>query len=264
MGKAMLSEKLSSVVAGKQLCVGHGSVGADAFTKGDSACDAGVAILGAAPEPEVMQQIKSPVLVIGAELDGFVPFSHFAVARHRAAHLTHCRFALVRGTSHASFASGTLDTDLKPVASQDWSFERIAGIVHDFVQGGGEELSSAEADAKLLATPVVDALKLEGSLKLGHVACNSDWPTNPTCQYPKWPDHSLPLGPSPAPYRHCHQTASVVLHGSSNQQRWPTIFPAPTRVSPTMLSKMFQTCIHSTCHTSSTLVRSLMRPVCST
>lgn len=202
--KAILSDALSNVAAGKQVCVAHGAYGVDAVANNHGKCNAGIAMLGVAPEPEVMEKLTNPVLVIGAELDGFVPFSHFAVSRHRAAHLKHHRFALIRGTSHVSFTTGTptqavLDTDLKPIVPKDLSFRQIAGIVHDFVRGGGEQLSSAEAAADLLATPVVDALKLEGSLKLGQSACNSDWPTNPTCQYPKYPDHSLPFGPAPAP-----------------------------------------------------------------
>lgn len=197
--KAILSDKLSNVEGGK-LCVAHGSIGADA----SESCDAGIALLGAAPTPEVHQKIKGRMVVIGAELDGVVPLSHFAVARHFAADMPNRHFALVAGASHASFTSSVLtqevlETDLKPVLSEDDSFEQITEIILDFVKGGGPALSVAEAVAAKLATPVVDALKLEGSTKLGRVACNSDYPTNPTCNYPQFPAHSLPFGPAPAP-----------------------------------------------------------------
>jgi len=199
--KAILSEKLSKV-EGKQLCVAHGSIGHDAAATFDKSCEGGIALLGAAPAPEDHQQIKGRMVVIGAELDGVVPFSHFAVARHLAAGMPNRHFAVVAGASHATFTSTTqevLETDLKPVVSNDRSMEQITDIIRDFAKGGGEALSAAEAVAAELATPVVDALKLEGSTKLGHVACNSDYPTNPTCSYPQFPAHSLPFGPAPAP-----------------------------------------------------------------
>jgi len=63
----------------------------------------------------------------------------------------------------------------------------------------GAALTTAEFNAAQLAAPIVAALELEGSSKLGHPWCNSDFPTNPTCAYPKWPDHALPPGPAPAP-----------------------------------------------------------------
>lgn len=103
-----------------------------------------------------------------------------------------------------SFASGNPSkdvaaADLQAEISEDVAHSQVAEIVRDFVMGGGAALTAAERSAAELAQPVVDALVLEGSLALGHPACNSDWPTNPTCQYPKFPDHSLPLGPAPAP-----------------------------------------------------------------
>jgi len=202
--KGVLSEKIGDVAQGKQLCVSHGAVGADTVFQSNALCDAGVAMLAAAPSPELLKKFDGRVLVIGAEMDGVVPFSHFAAARHRAAEMKDHHFALIRGTSHASFASGpqpqaALKADLKPAVSEAEGFQLIAEIVRDFVNGGGAKLSSAEDDAAKLAGPVVDALQLEGSVKLGHPACNSDYATNPTCQYPKYPDHSLPFGPAPAP-----------------------------------------------------------------
>jgi hypothetical protein len=202
--KTIVSQELGDISADKQVCVAHGTDGIDAISKSNVACDAGVAVLGAAPMPEALQKINGRVLVIGAELDGSIPFSHFAAARHRSANVEDRHFAVIRGASHASFTSGMLmesdaQTDLKSVASQEETFKTTAAILRDFVKGDGEALSAAKAAAEQLATPVVKALQLEGSTQLGHAACNSDWPTNPTCQYPKYPDHSLPLGPAPAP-----------------------------------------------------------------
>lgn len=46
--------------------------------------------------------------------------------------------------------------------------------------------------------PMVAALQLEGSPFL-KTPCNSDFPTNPTCQYPSWPGKSLVPGTKPKP-----------------------------------------------------------------
>jgi len=200
--KRMLSEKLSGVAKDKQLCVAHGGLNLDALSQINAGCDAGFAMLGAAPEPELLEKLDGRTLVIGGDLDGSIPFSHFAVARHKASKDRH--FAVVRGASHASFAPGQQseedqETDLDPLVSEDESFKLVTDIVFDFVNGGGEALASAEHAAAQLADPVIDALKLEGSTELGHPACNSDYPTNPQCNYPRFPNHSLPFGPAPAP-----------------------------------------------------------------
>ena len=59
-------------------------------------------------------------------------------------------------------------------------------------------IAAAERRAAQLAAPVVKALQLEGSPHLGKDICNSDFPTNPSCNYPKYPDFALPPGPAPA------------------------------------------------------------------
>ena len=55
-------------------------------------------------------------------------------------------------------------------------------------------LAGAEDRAAKVEEAIVRALQLEGSTALGAEACNSDHPTNPQCQYPQWPAHSLPPG----------------------------------------------------------------------
>jgi hypothetical protein len=203
---ATVAQKLENITEQTHLCFGHSSDGAASMLKAgaDGKCDAGVVVLGAAPSLESLAGIRSRVLIVAGDLDGVMPFSHFAVARHRSSSKDGCRFAVLRDASHMSFASGPSSeavaaVDLQPAIHEDAAHDRLAEIVHDFVRGDGAALRAAERSAAELAGPVVDALKLEGSAQLGHPACNSDWPTNPTCKYPKWPDHSLPFGPSPAP-----------------------------------------------------------------
>ena len=54
------------------------------------------------------------------------------------------------------------------------------------------------ATAKFVA-PLVAAMELEGSPYL-RAPCQSDWPTNPLCEYPRWPDASLgPAASAPDP-----------------------------------------------------------------
>lgn len=71
--------------------------------------------------------------------------------------------------------------------------------VHEENHAPSSALAKAEALAAKMAQPLIDALKLEGSNQLGDPWCNSDFPTNPACAYPKYPDFALPFGPAPAP-----------------------------------------------------------------
>ena len=148
-----------------------------------------------------------PVLTIAAELDGVTRFSLFAVQRHQHAHRH--RFVVVGGASHHSFARTSwkgLDLDLQAEITDNAAQQHAATLIHEWVrtsQGnsttGTKLLEAAELRAAQLATPIVKALQLEGSAALGQDICNSDFPTNPSCNYPKYPDFSLPPGPKPAP-----------------------------------------------------------------
>ncbi|KAH8068746.1 hypothetical protein JL721_6310 [Aureococcus anophagefferens] len=67
---------------------------------------------------------------------------------------------------------------------------------------GRSRLCSAPLDLAATAefvAPLVAAMELEGSPYL-RAPCQSDWPTNPTCAYPRWPDASIgPAAPAPDP-----------------------------------------------------------------
>merc|ERR1719313_2594513 len=97
----------------------------------------------------------------------------------------------------------------------------VAALVGDFLSAHETgELSRAESMADKLAGPIVAALKLEGSAALGTDVCNSDFPTNPACNYPKYPDFSLPPGPAPAP---SPMPSSDCIYGS----KWVTDYAFP-------------------------------------
>jgi len=151
-----------------------------------------------------MSQSVSPP----GSMDGVARFSHFAALHHRESkHASHQHFVTIVGASHHSFASGkpsamTKELDLVPISPQKEVHSKMIAIVDEFAQPGASSQSNlrrAEETTAKLAGPIVAALKLEGSAALGQDICNSDFPTNPTCNYPKYPDFSLPFGPAPAP-----------------------------------------------------------------
>jgi len=200
-------------VPGRELCVAH-STGCEHLRSlledEPNRCAAGAVFVADSHQtPLQLANNSMRALFVAGTMDGVARFSHFAVARHRAqskdlSNGAHQHFAAIVGASHHSFASGTpsalaAELDLSPTLSQSEVHDTLSTIVNEFVHGAGAQLEVAEKRAGKLAAPIVAALKLEGSAALGKDICNSDFPTNPTCNYPKYPDFSLPFGPAPAP-----------------------------------------------------------------
>jgi hypothetical protein len=185
----------------------------------------GLVALGCSPTAEQLAQLSgggarsAPLLFIGGSQDGVVRASTFAVAMEQARvkRYNKARFAVIDGASHHSFASGPMPAtvasmDLQP-ATEDTNVHVTVGVlVRELLEIAGRwtstppssavgagSLAQAEAAAARMAAPLVAALRLEGSAALGVPVCNSDFPTNPQCQYPQWPAHSGPPGPRPAP-----------------------------------------------------------------
>jgi len=169
-------------------------------------------LLAGAPSAEDLSLTGSlPVLVVQGTRDGVVRFSEFAVSRHRAMarRFTHVHFVAVPGAAHHSFTSVdtlsplTAEVDLRPLSTQSDTHANVSAIVEDWILAlptvHGGALETGQVLAQLLSDPMTAALELEGSTALGHVSFNSDFPTNPKCNYPKFPDHSLPPGAHPAP-----------------------------------------------------------------
>ena len=184
-----------------ELCVGHSADGSAALlslaASAPSRCGAGLVVLGAVPtDAELAAVADRRVLVVAGTRDGVARLSHFAAARHRSARrgqqVEH-RFAVVLGAAHHSFAGGaptvlTASLDLRPAAKAAEVHAAVAGLVADFLGEGrvGAALEEGEALAASVAAPIVAALKLEGSAALGVEVCNSDFPTNPSCNYPMY------------------------------------------------------------------------------
>lgn len=207
------STLVSSVKGDGELCVAHshdGAVAALSLAGSLSRCTDGVVLLGAAPPASLLRSCPHPVLLIAGSLDGVARFTRFAALRHvltsEMDSTKRVSFAALRGASHHTFVGGELSSvtaqlDLHPTTDHESVRGSIAAVVTAFVDtsGNSDALVEAEHTAAVLSKPLTDALLLEGSTELGHPACNSDFPTNPSCGYTKWPDHSLPFGPAAAP-----------------------------------------------------------------
>jgi hypothetical protein len=134
--------------------------------------------------------------------DEVTPFSRFAVSRHNFKRLPH-KFVALKGYGHRSIIDNTeylSTTDSVPIAPNKAFRDEFVKIVASYLDLDSREylVDALHATADL-ADPIVKALQLEGSAALGEPQCNSDFPTNPSCQYPIYPGHSLPPGPEPAP-----------------------------------------------------------------
>lgn len=113
---------------------------------------------------------------------------------------------VLEGVSHMQFASGSppalvQSRDLMPEVSYADAHRAAAAVMTIFLQVQATNASTT-ALPKLMAlvavteafvAPMVAALQQEGSPHL-QVPCNSDFPTNPTCNYPEWPDKALVPG----------------------------------------------------------------------
>jgi hypothetical protein len=159
--------------------------------------------MGGVPKLEHIESVSAvPVLVLGGELDGIFPMSHFAAAMAKLS-AAKIRFGIVEGgLSHHSFASGRRPRgDIEAESEEGRGHGAISNAILGFLKEGHEDaMRRSEVFAQNLAGPIIAALQLEGSDALGTDICNSDFPTNPSCKpYPKFPDFSLPPGPAPAP-----------------------------------------------------------------
>jgi hypothetical protein len=194
-----LKRELSEAAIASNLCFAHSKSGIDSLVKDSEHCTDGIVMYGAAPNRFQMSLFKSPVLVIGGTRDGVTPMSEFAVSRY---HNRKATYILIPGASHTSVmdAPASHPLDLQAVLSPEEVRAHVTQLVTDFLGlTNSGALKAAVVRTAELADPVVAALELEGSAELGDPWCQSDFPTNPTCQYPIYPGKSLPPGPADAP-----------------------------------------------------------------
>ncbi|KAL1522457.1 hypothetical protein AB1Y20_017445 [Prymnesium parvum] len=196
-----------------------------------------------------------PVLTLDGDLDGQLRVTRQAEAYYHqvakwppsSSSLPPQPVILLEGLSHWSISSGPVPStvkkhDLQPEVSEEEGHAAIAMSIAMYLQalfGSPEEQLNAKAwmlsalkNTGKLVTPILDALRLEGSAHL-NPSCDSDYPTNPNCQYPKFPDKSLgprKSPPSPLPPADCTcgsawvmQTAQRLISGLAFSAAGPTI-----------------------------------------
>ena len=245
---ASLIDKVRVEVSNKlglelSVCMAHGAKGLSSLlayvsgtkTTNANVCKHGIIVLGGIPLKDQYSVLKSTgldagtrqILVLAGDLDGISRFSHFAISKHsHEKKIEGLHFGLIQGLSHQSFASfesnAVVNTlDLKAEIDEATGHMKIAEIVSDFLQQAwsttnvvvSQHLEQSKSLAAQVSGPLLKALKLEGSAKIGEDVCNSDFPTNPSCNYPKYPDFSLPPGPAPAPSHSHRLTVSVGVIG---------------------------------------------------
>lgn len=185
----------------REVCFAHSRQGAAALLGEWRSCKH-LVFMGHAPD---LDGVHVPALVVAGTRDGVSRISHFAALSRRHRHRHH-RFVAIDGAAHHSFASGApselcASLDLAAAETPERHHATLRAVITAFVHSNTDApvFRSAERLFASLADPISAALELEGSEALGGTHCNSDFPTNPSCNYPKYPDFSLPFGPSPPP-----------------------------------------------------------------
>ena len=147
------------------------------------------------------------VLTVCGSLDGLARVTRCGAEAFFRQAGTDDPVVVVEGLSHAQFADGhassadVLARDLAPELSQGDATAAIADLVAGFSRGETADVASTAA----FVAPLVAGMVEEGSRALRD-PCQSDYPTNPTCAYPQWPDASLlPRAgpPDPVPPADC-------------------------------------------------------------
>lgn len=161
-----------------------------------------------------------PSITLAGELDGLARvsrtgaeafYAQIVTAPDRQAAIANMSVVVLPGVSHMQFASGTPPAlvqarDLMPEVTYDEAHHTAATVITAFlqVQATAGNASALHVLTELFTateefvTPMITALQQEGSPNL-QVPCNSDFPSNPTCNYPKWPDKALVPGTYPKP-----------------------------------------------------------------
>ena len=182
-----------------------------------------------------------PTLTIDGDLDGLLRITRQAEAYfHQVIKVggadapgLNRPVVLLEGLDHWSFSSGDRPSnvkknDIQPEVTVEAGHAMIGEVVADYMSSlFGSDEEKAAAGTKIvgavkqtgeLVEPVLAALHLEGYHYL-NPPCNSDYPTNPTCQYAKYPDKSLlpPAGPpKPMPPADCTCGSDWVANTAAN------------------------------------------------
>ena len=191
---SQLVSEISEFATEDKICISHASSQA-LF---ESGCDVALVLSHTPTMKDLQDRVVKRVLVVSGTKDGINTPMKFAAARHRA-ECPDVRFFFSKGASHGSFLNEGIKVvnDLEALVTSSHTRGHVAELVRDFTLG---KIGKHVQETDKIADPLVKALELEGSQALGGIWCNSDYPTNAQCNYPKYPDFSLPGGPAPAPY----------------------------------------------------------------
>jgi hypothetical protein len=187
------------------------------------------------------KKVDFPILTIDGELDGLLHVTRQAEAFYHQVTLAGGATAavtapngqpvvLLDGLNHWSFSSGPIPSnvqshDLKAEVGEAEGHTAIAQHISQFVTlrleapaspkhaAAVKDLAHAVNQTGVFLDPINQALYQEGYHYLNG-PCESDFPTNPTCQYPKWPDKCLgpcPPPPSPLPSTSCNCGSPFIM-----------------------------------------------------
>ena len=167
--------------------------------------------------------VSTPILTLDGTLDGLLRVTRQAEAWwHQVGKVKSDTEAapgrpvvLLDGLNHWSISSGApppnvVKHDLPAEVAAADAHAQIASVLAAFAGMHLDQSATRRATAAShvrqfvkatapIVSPLIESLEMEGSRRL-RVPCDSDYPTNPKCGYPKWPDKSLlPRKPAPDP-----------------------------------------------------------------
>ncbi|CAE7262400.1 unnamed protein product [Symbiodinium pilosum] len=231
--------------ADHKVIMGHslGAVGCQGYIagKGQGKMDA-LVLTGAAVLRKYRNSTKfPPTLTLDGDLDGLLRITRQAEAYfHQVIKVGGADapgmdrpVVLLEGVDHWSFSSGDRPSnvkknDIQAEVTVEEGHAMIGEVIADYMSSlFGSDAEKAAAGAKIveavkktgeLVEPILAAMHLEGYHNL-NPPCNSDYPTNPTCQYAKYPDKSLlpPAGPpKPMPPADCTCGSDWVANTAAN------------------------------------------------
>ena len=203
----------------------------------------------------------APVLTLDGTLDGLLRVTRQAEAWwHQVGSPGGQRpeppqpLILLDGLNHWSISSGPPPSfvrahDLSASLNETVGHAALATALSSFITasfGAGaaqvaavKALSDAYNSTARLVAPLVEALELEGSTHVG-TPCDSDYPTNPHCEYPMFPNTSLgprKPPPDPLPPVDCTCGSAWVMETAQRLMGAVELAPTPTAQSASIVTK---------------------------
>ena len=144
------------------------------------------------------KDLGAPVLTLDGDLDGLLRVTRQAEAWWHQHKTPTQPVVLLPGLNHWSISSGDPPSNVKKYdipaeVAEDAAHKAISSALVDWLLtlfGSGDAKAAADkamgarlASTATMVAPLISGLQMEGSPHL-QTSCNSDYPTNPTCNYP--------------------------------------------------------------------------------